>query len=61
MNDGTRKRPYTTTEVAQLLGVSYRTVIRECEDGHLRYRWSHGHGRRLVRKKDLDAYITKTS
>jgi len=49
-------KPYTTGEIATELGVDLNTVIRMLEDGVIPFYWSKGHGRRLVKVKDWNAY-----
>ena len=58
---GRRTRPYTTREVADILGVSQRTVIRLCDAGELAHYWTPGHGQRRIRTSALDRYIQRTS
>lgn len=49
-------KPYTTGEIARELGVDLNTVIRMLEGGDIPFHWSKGHGRRLVKVKDWNAY-----
>lgn len=52
-----RRKPYTTTEAAERLGVSARTVSRMCDRGELPfYRTSPG-GDRRIPVSAVDAYL----
>jgi len=53
---GRRARPYTTSEAAEVLGVSQRTVIRLCNAGLLEHFWTAGHGQRRIRVSALEKF-----
>ena len=65
--DPTRKRPYKTGELAQMLEVSQRTVIRMIDDGEFGvegkgWKWSKagaGRGDRKVFARAVKIYLAR--
>ena len=53
---GRRAKPYTTSEAAEELGVSQRTVIRWCDAGLIEHFWTEGHGQRRIRVSALEKF-----
>lgn len=54
-----RRKPYTTTEAAAILGVSPRTVARLCDRGQLDHYWTSPAGERRIPVTALKEYQTR--
>lgn len=51
-----RRKPYMTSEAAEVLGISQRTVIRLCDRGDLDHYWTSPGGDRRIPVAALKEY-----